>query len=52
MELPITEEQLAAWKSGVLIQYAMPHLTAVQREFLITGISEEGWNDLFLPEEE
>lgn len=46
-ELPITEEQYAAWESGKLIQNAMPHLTPSQREFIMTGITEESWNKLF-----
>jgi hypothetical protein len=32
---------------GVLIQDALPFLTASQREILMTGIAEECWNALF-----
>ena len=39
MEIDITEQQLQKWKDGMLIQHAMPALTADEREFLMTGIS-------------
>ena len=47
MDLPITEEQLKNWEDGMLIQKAMPNLTSDQREFLITGIVKEEWEELF-----
>ena len=47
LDLPITEEQLEKWQGGVLIQNAMPHLTADEREFLMTGITAEEWNHAF-----
>jgi hypothetical protein len=47
MELNITEEQLAAWRDGMLIQTAMPQLTPDEREFLMTGISKEEWDAAF-----
>ena len=48
MDLPITEEQIERWQSGEFIQKVMPELTPMQREFLISGISdEEDWNDMF-----
>ncbi len=46
-ELPVTEAQFNAWKAGELIQVAMPNLTAGQREFIKTGITEEEWNAAF-----
>lgn len=46
-ELDITEEQLIAWRSGTLIQNAMPQLSPEDREFLISGITEEEWADVF-----
>jgi hypothetical protein len=52
MDIPVTEEQIACWKKGVLIQKAMPQLTASQREFIKTGITEEEWNESFGPEED
>lgn len=45
IELPITEEQLALWQDGACIQDAMPDLAPNLREFLITGIVAEEWED-------
>lgn len=48
MDLPITQEQLDDWTSRrKLIQEAMPHLSADQREFLLTGIMPAEWDELF-----
>ena len=47
MDLPITREQLAAWIDGELIQNAMPHLDADQREFVMTGITPDEWQAAF-----
>ncbi len=47
LEIPCTEEQMAAYKNGALIQVAFPNLTADQREFILTGIIEDEWNELF-----
>ena len=47
MDLPITREQLAAWVDGELIQNAMPHLNADQREFVMTGITPDEWQAAF-----
>ena len=47
MEINITEQQLQKWKDGMMIQYAMPALTADEREFLMTGIIPEEWDSLF-----
>lgn len=43
MELPITPEQLRRWEQGEFVQDVFPHLTADQREFLMTGITPEEW---------
>lgn len=47
LEIPCTEEQMAAYNSGALIQVAFPDLTADQREFILTGITKDEWNILF-----
>ena len=48
MELDITSEQLDRINSRVeLIQNIVPHLSSEQREFLITGITPQEWNELF-----
>ena len=46
-EINVTEEQLADWQNGTLIQNAMPHLSASDREFLMTGITPEEWDEEF-----
>lgn len=35
------------WTQGKLTQQAFPYLDAGQREFLISGISPEGWEEEF-----
>lgn len=47
MDLPITQEQLRRWDSGELVQKVFPHLTADQREFLMTGMTPEDWKATF-----
>lgn len=38
LDLPITEAQLVSFQKGMVAQRAFPHLTADQREFIISGI--------------
>lgn len=45
LDLPVTEEQIEAWENGALIQDAMPSLNNAHREFLLTGITDEEWNE-------
>jgi hypothetical protein len=47
MDLPITQEQIDRWRNGGLIQLVMPNLSADEREFFMTGISPEEWDDAF-----
>lgn len=48
MDLPITREQLGNWQNGgMTIQAAMPNLTPAQREFLMTGYTQEDWDAIF-----
>ena len=47
LEINVTEGQLARWKAGELIQVAMPQLTDDEREFIMTGITAEEWEDMF-----
>jgi len=42
-DLPVTLEQVSAWRSGMLVQDAMPHLSIDDREWLITGITPDEW---------
>ena len=47
MDIPVTLAQIEAWKGGELIQRAMPNLTPDEREFLMTGITAEEWENTF-----
>lgn len=47
MNINITPEQLARLDAGELIQAVVPHLSADEREFLISGITPTEW-DVFL----
>ena len=51
-ELDVTKAQLDAYDTGkVLLQNAFPNLSAGDREFIKTGITEEEWDNLFADEE-
>ena len=45
MSLDISEGSLLAWKGGMLIQDAMPNLSADEREFVMTGITPYEWEE-------
>jgi hypothetical protein len=47
-----TTDQFQDWFSGSLIQNAFPQLTPETREFLLTGITPEEWDDMMEEEEE
>jgi hypothetical protein len=52
MELNITVEQVAAYtRGGILIQDAFPQLSASEREFYMTGVTQEEWDDMFKEDE-
>ena len=46
MDLNVTLRQIKAWQEGTLIQNAMPNLTSVEREFIMTGITKDEWDNL------
>ena len=46
-DIPVTETQLADWNAGVLIQEAMPNISADDHEFIMTGITPEEWKTIF-----
>jgi hypothetical protein len=50
MDLPITEDQLIDFGRGALIQDALWNLTPSQREFFMTGITDDEWNEAFKEE--
>lgn len=51
MDLPITDEQLKLWNEGTLVHRAFPELTPCEREFIMTGITPQEWDDTFGGEE-
>lgn len=51
-EINITPEQLKAWENGGFIQRICPHLTPDDREFIISGSTQEEWDNLFPQEDE
>ena len=52
IDLPITDEQLIDYGRGALIQDAFWNLNASQREFFMTGITEEEWEKFVAVSEE
>lgn len=47
----VTEEQMERWDHGELIQNVFPELSDDDREFIMTGITPDEWDELF-PENE
>lgn len=47
MRLDVSEEEYNAWLNGMLIQEAMPRLKSNEREFLMTGLTNIDWFDMF-----
>ena len=54
MELPISQEHLDIYDTvgDILVQDAFPNLDKEQREFLISGITPQEWNNTFGEEED
>jgi hypothetical protein len=52
IDLPITEEQLIDYGRGARIQDALWNLNTSQREFFMTGITEEEWEKFIAVSEE
>jgi len=40
-DIPVTQEQLDNYNAGMVIQRAMPNISADDREFIMTGITPE-----------
>ena len=45
--LDITQEEYDRWQGGELVQNVWPYLSADEREFLMTGITPNEWQQLF-----
>ena len=50
-EIDVTDAQIMLWQSGVHIQDAMPNVPAEEREFIMTGITPEEWDEAFKEDE-
>lgn len=44
LELNITEEQIKEWEEGKVAMKAFPDISDEEREFFLTGCTEEDWN--------
>ena len=47
LDLDVTSSQIEAWRCGLLIQEAMPNLTSDEREFIVSGITKDEWDNVF-----
>ena len=47
MNIDCTEEQLNRHKMGELVQDVFPNLSVEEREFLISGVTPEEWDNTF-----
>jgi hypothetical protein len=46
MDIDVQPHEYQAWMDGQLIQYAMPNLSVSDREFLISGVTDDEWETL------
>jgi len=47
IEAPVKLESIEAWRSGTMIQDAMPDLSPDIREMFISGTCPKCWEDMF-----
>ena len=52
IDLPVTEEQIMEYNRGTLLQNAFPNLSAGDREFIKSGVTDSEWKDIFGTDEE
>jgi predicted DNA-binding transcriptional regulator AlpA len=50
MDLPITIAQLHRFEDGMAVQDVFPDLSPEQREFILTGITPEEWDEKLPPD--
>ena len=51
LDLDVSYEQYQRYDNGWYVQDAFPHLSADDREFLISGVTAEEWSNAFGDEE-
>lgn len=48
MDLPVTKEQIVMWATtSALVQDVFPNLSNDQREFIMTGITADEWDQIY-----
>lgn len=52
LEIAVTQAQLEEWAGGTLIQKAMPDITNAEREFIMNGVTQEEWDEMFKEDED
>ena len=51
--IPVNPEHYAAWQAGFgNIQDMMPYLNETDREFILSGITQDEWDEAFLEVED
>lgn len=50
-EIDVSEAQLDRWRDGEFLHDVCPHLSADDREFLISGTTPKEWTDAFSEED-
>ena len=46
MEITMNPSDYLAWENGMMIQHALPYLTADEREFIKTGMIDDEWDKM------
>ena len=46
VDIPIKEEDYISWCNGTSIQDAAPYLSESDREFMISGITDDEWDEM------
>ena len=53
MNIDVTQDQIDRWNNREgYIQNIMPNISASEREFILSGISEEEWDSIFFDNSE
>lgn len=53
LDLPVTEAQMLMYMCGtVTVQRAFPNLTDSQREFIMTGMTQDEWDEYMSDEDD
>lgn len=51
--IPVNPDDYIAWQAGLgSVQDLMPYLTDNDREFILSGITSEEWDDMFAQSKE